>query len=203
MPDKYGTGCDPGNFPGTDVLRNKLGIRNRERLAEADAEFAAIAADAIEITAPPFDLNYLCGIHRQLFDELYDWAGTIRTVDIAKGRTRFCTAERVIPEAKRLLDRLSEQSNFVGLQRPELVRCVAELYAELNLIHPFREGNGRALRLFFEHLILSCGFAVSWQDIEPQAWIDACVASVAGDYVPLKAIFERCIGCLLDPVVTG
>lgn len=68
MRDKYGVDNDPAFFPGTSILRNKLNLRNPELLTEAEAAFAATAAENIEIAAPPFNLNYLCGLHRQLFD---------------------------------------------------------------------------------------------------------------------------------------
>ena len=106
MSDKYGVGNDPDCYPGTAVLKNKLGIKDARLLEEAEAEFAATAAETIEIEAPPFNLDYLCSLHRQLFDEVYEWAGDIRLVDISKGQTRFCIASRVVPEAEQVVLRL-------------------------------------------------------------------------------------------------
>lgn len=199
MQDKYGVENDPGCFPGTSILRNKLNLRDPELLTEAEAEFAASAAETIEIAAPPFNLDYLCGLHRQLFDEVYDWAGQLRTVDISKGNTRFCTAARIAPEASRLLEGLAAKQNFSGLERSDLVRDTAELYGELNMIHPFRDGNGRALRLFFEHLIIVCGYAVSWKEVDQDEWIAACIAAVECDYSSLEAIFDRCLIDQIEP----
>ena len=198
MQDKYGVGNDPAFFPGTRVLKNKLNLQNQELLTEAEAAFAATAAESIEIAAPPFDLSYLCELHRQLFDEVYEWAGQLRTVDISKGHTRFCRAIRIGPEATRLFANLAAQQNFIGLARLDLVRRTAELYGELNMIHPFRDGNGRTLRLFFDHLILVCGYAVSWKEVDQDEWIDACIAAVVCDYSPLETVFDRCIGNPLD-----
>lgn len=163
MSGKYETGNDPACYPGTEVLKNKLGLRDQETLAAAEAEFAAAAVPGIEISAPPFDLGYLRSLHRQLFDEVYDWAGQVRDVKITKGKTVFCLPDRIVPETARLLAHLASLHDFRGLERARLVEQVAELYGELNVVHPFREGNGRTLRLFFEHLILVCGFAISWQ----------------------------------------
>lgn len=197
MRDKYGVSGDSGCYPGTAVLMNKLDLRDPDVLAEAEAEFAASAVEHIEIDAPPFDFDYLCRLHGELFNELYNWAGQPRSVDVSKGQTRFCTASRIIPEANRLLDRLAERDNFFDLDRPCLVRQVAELYGDLNVVHPFREGNGRAMRLFFEHLILVCGYGVRWEPISKQEWLEACIAAVGCDYAPLAAVFDRCIGPLL------
>lgn len=197
MRDKYGVKGDPACYPGTDVLVNKLDIRDADLLAEAEAAFAATAAESIQFSGPPYSLQYLCRIHRQLFEEVYDWAGEIRRVDVSKGTTRFCTAARIEPEADRIFADLDRAGSFVGLDRPELVRRAAALYDDLNVIHPFREGNGRAQRMFFEHLILSCGFEISWLGVEATEWINACVAAYSGNGSELEAIFDRCIGARL------
>ena len=196
MTSKYGAGNDPACYPGTDVLRNKLGIRDPGRLQEAEAAFAATAAETIEVDAPPFNLDYLRSLHRQLFDEVYEWAGDLRTVDISKGYTRFCIASRVAPEAEKLLSQFDVE-RLSGMSPGECVRHVAELYGELNMIHPFREGNGRTQRLLFEHWLLLGGYTVSWLGVGKEEWVDACIAAVSCDYLPLERIFERCIGVLL------
>ena len=181
MRDKYGTAGDPACYPGTDVLINKLGLRDGDRLEEAEAEFAAIAVEKIDLGSPPFDLAYLQGLHSQLFGDVYAWAGQVRTIDISKGQTRFCTASRIVPETGRILAPLATFEAIHFLNRPRLVSLVAELYGELNMVHPFRDGNGRAMRLFFEHAILIAGYGVSWLTVERDDWISACIAAVDCD----------------------
>lgn len=198
MRDKYGAGGDPACYPGTDVLINKLDLRDPDLLDAAEAEFAAIAVEQIELEGPPFDLDYLCRLHRQLFSEVYDWAGQVRNVDISKGQTRFCTASRIVPEVNRLLGSLAIRNNLRGLERADLVRRTAELYGDLNMVHPFREGNGRVMRLFFEQLIVFCGYAVTWQPVERDEWVDACIAAVGCDYQLLAGLFDRCMGPSLE-----
>ncbi len=198
MRDKYGIRNDPACYPGTDVLINKLELRDADLLAEAEAAFAATAAESIEISGSPYDLTYLCGLHRRLFEDVYDWAGEIRVVDVSKGQTRFCAATRITPESDRIFDALTRDGSFLDLGRPDLVRRSAALYDDLNVLHPFREGNGRTLRLFFEHLILSCGFTISWLGIEADEWVGACIAAYSGDGSQLEAIFDRCIGARID-----
>lgn len=83
------------------------------------------------------------------FQDLYDWAGQLRTVDISKGSTRFCNVQRIEPEASKLLAKMAMANYFVGLPRNQLIESLADFYNELNVIHPFREGNGRVSRLFF------------------------------------------------------
>ncbi|MCE4372211.1 Fic/DOC family protein [Xanthomonas hortorum] len=192
MKGKYAASADPACYPGTDVLINKLNIVDPEALKVAEAAFAATAVESIELGAPPFDLAYLRDLHRQLFDEVYDWAGRLRTVDIAKGTTRFCMAARIEPEAKQLLNQLNS-TDLAVLSHSAQMRLIAELYGELNMIHPFREGNGRTQRLFFEHWLLLNGLTVSWKRVDAEPWIAACIAAVSCNYRPLTQLFDTCI----------
>jgi cell filamentation protein len=194
MLDKYGTGQDPYCYRGTRTLRNLLDITDETVLNHAERDISASAANEIEYCTPPYDLAALQKIHRQLFDELYDWAGEIRTIDISKDTTRLCTVSRIEPEASKLLNACAHRSWFIGLDREALIVAVAELFGDLNMTHPFREGNGRAQRILFEHLIIHAGFEISWWGVEQREWIQANIDAVVCDYSTLERVFERCIG---------
>lgn len=90
MPDKYGVDQDPLCYPGSRVLRNRLGLTNEQALHEAERTLSEIAAVSIDFDPPPYDLRYLQRIHRTLFADVYEWAGALRSVDIAKAGTPFC-----------------------------------------------------------------------------------------------------------------
>jgi cell filamentation protein len=195
MRDKYGVFQDAGCYPGTDVPINKLDIKDAAILEEAEAAFAAASAESIELGTPPFDLAYLCDLHRALFGDVYEWAGHLRSVDIAKGTTRFCTASRIAAEANHLFARLNA-IDLSRLGRRAQIAFIAELYGELNMVHPFREGNGRTQRLLFEHWLLHNGLAVFWANAGREDWIRACVAAVTCDYNPLEKVFEACTSSL-------
>lgn len=192
MRDKYAVGHDPDCWPGTTVLRNRLDIREQALLDEAEADFATLAAQVIPITAPPFDVAYLRSLHRQLFGDVYDWAGQFRRVDVSKGNTRFCTADRIEPELAKALRMLAD-ADMVATDHTHFIEKLSECYGEVNMVHPFREGNGRAQRLFFEHWLLARQLGVDWRSTTRNEWIAACIAAVACDYAPLERIFERCI----------
>lgn len=198
MVDKYGTGQDPYCYPGTAILKNRFNIQDETRLAEAEREITASAASEISFSEPPFDLDHLRAIHKQLFADLYEWAGEIRTIDISKGNTRFCTASRIVPEANKLFDELAQQHYFVSLERQDLVRAIAEFYGDLNVIHPFREGNGRAQRILFEHIIINCGYEISWQPVSQEEWLRANIQAYYGDYEDMVSVFDKCIGQPLE-----
>ncbi len=80
------------------------------------------------------------------------------------------------------------------MQRTELIAAVAQAYSELNVVHPFRDGNGRAQRILFEHLIMNAGFEISWWSIESDEWILANIAAYNGHLEPMEQLFQRCIG---------
>ena len=197
MVDKYGVGQDPYCYPGSDVLRNLLNIQDEEQLQKAERELSEIAVSKFRLLPPPFDLNLFQHIHKSLFSDVYEWAGLLRTVNIQKGDTLFCTADRIAPEAEKIFRVMENAAWFVGTSKAELVAKVAETYGDLNVIHPFREGNGRAQRILFEQIIINAGFAVDWWLIKDTAWVPANIDAVTCDYRGLETIFERCIG---DPL---
>ena len=196
--DKYGTGQDPYCYSGSLTLRNRLDIRDDARLAQAEQDLSEIAVSQLEFSLPPYDLAYLKQLHRVLFQDLYDWAGELRTIDISKGGTRFCNTARIEPEANKIFAALAQAHWLIDLPRDALIAAVAVAYGDLNMIHPFREGNGRAQRLLFEHLILNAGYEIGWWSVTQVEWVDANIAAVICDYAPLKAVFQRCVGQRID-----
>lgn len=108
MLDKYGVGQDPLCYPGTTVLRNRFDLTDDQALHDAEHTLSEIAAANIDFAPPPYDLLYLQRIHRTLFEDVYDWAGELRTVDISKGGTHFCNVTRIEPEATKLFSQLAE-----------------------------------------------------------------------------------------------
>jgi len=176
------------------VLKNLLNIKDSGLLALAERDITDITANLIEFSSPPYDLNYLCNIHGQLFGDIFDWAGKLRDVDISKATTRFCNVNRILPEANKIFSSLAQKNYFEGLSRVELVKWAAEYYAEINMLHPFREGNGRAQRILFEHIIVNAGFEIDWTDVQSEEWLAANIESVVCDYRKLESVFDRCIG---------
>lgn len=197
MVDKYGTGQDPNCYSGTSVLINLLNITNDDILEEAEREITIACAETIEFQEPPYDLDYLCAIHQTLFCDIYEWAGKIRTLDISKGDTHFCNTRFIDKEADKLFTAFADNNYFSEYDKTDLICAVSELYGELNMVHPFREGNGRAQRILFEHIVINAGFEIYWESVSQEEWISANVAAVYCDYSSLETLFGRCIG---DPL---
>jgi cell filamentation protein len=194
MPGQYGGSLDPYCYPDSGVLRNLLNIHDERRLQEAERKLSEIAASTLRLHPAPYDLSFFQLIHQTLFSDVYDWAGVLRTINIQKDETLFCTAERIVPEAEKIFRAMDKASWFVGASKAELVVKVAEAYGDLNVIHPFRDGNGRAQRILFEHLIINAGFSVDWWLVDIADWVPANVDAVACDYRGLETIFKHCIG---------
>ncbi|MFY9260923.1 MAG: putative adenosine monophosphate-protein transferase Fic [Gallionella sp.] len=194
--DKYDAANDYYCYPSSIVLKNKLNIVDINTLEAAEREITAETVKAISYQSPPYSLDYMKKLHRDLFSELYDWAGELRTVDIAKGGTRFCTCGRILPEAEKLFKSLAKENWLNSLSKVDFCKKLAEHYCEFNMIHPFREGNGRVQRLLFEHLALSAGYELDWENINQDEWIHANIDGVVNDE-PMADIFNRIV-CRLD-----
>lgn len=194
MVDKYGVGQDPDCYPQTEILINLLAITDADQLENAERELSGYASQQLVWQPPPYDLQRLKDVHRFVFQDLYDWAGQLRTVDISKGSTRFCNVQRIEPEARKLLAKMAAANYFVGLPRNQVIENLADFYNELNVIHPFREGNGRVSRLFFQDLIVNCCYEIDWSQVNREQWIAANIAGYQGDLAPMIEVFGRCVG---------
>ena len=194
MADKYGTGQDGQYcYPGSDVLINKLGITDRNALEAAEIELTQARINQFEPDFDDISLPALRAIHFHLFQDLYDWAGELRTVDISKGGTRFANISRIAAEADKLFQQLAQEGYLVGLPRDQFVARLAHYYCELNVVHPFRDGNGRAQRLLFEVISINAGFALRWEPIGRAEWGEANVAAYNCHLEPLASLLDRAL----------
>ena len=179
-------------YPGTEILRNKADIRDKQQLAQF--EYRKTAEHSMELRESPvagqFDLLHLQAIHYFLFQDLYAWAGKIRTVDIAKGATPFAHHAVIQSYAdKYLFPAIARDNLLAGLDKPTFVKRLAYHYAEINALHPFSEGNGRSTRQFVEQLARHAGFDLDYTKVSQKTWIDAATASFLGDLAPMEAVF--------------
>ena len=144
-----------GCYPGMSVLVNKLDIHNHSDLDEAETLTFLVQSAQLEAATPsgPLDSAYYKALHATLFSPLYDWAGHPRTVNISKKDTNFCPASELERCCEAFFARLQASNEFSGLSRAQFVAALADAYHSLNMLHPFREGNGRTQRLFFTILI--------------------------------------------------
>ncbi len=179
--------------PATGVLKNRLGISDATTLAQTEAEF--VAERARELTHQPipgtFDLPHLQAIHRHLFGDLYEWAGHLRTVDLTKDTNRFAHHAHVERAAAPIFRELAQEHYLRGLEPAEFSRRAAHYLAELNALHPFRDGNGRALRALFSQLAHDSGYTIVWKHMTQAEMLEASRRSFSGDLAPLTTLIQR------------
>ncbi len=193
MSDKYGDDRDPYLYPALDVLRNRLGIHQAQRLEQMAWEFTSLRAATIPLGPRGRGLPHLCAIHRQLYQDLFDWAGKLREIDIYQGDTPFCHFAWIEKEGNALMRGLEEENYLAELPREAFVERLSWYYGEINVLHPFRLGNGLAQRIFFEQLAIHAGYLLDWRGIEPDAWSQANQLGAMGDPEPLEQIFRKVV----------
>jgi cell filamentation protein len=152
----------------TGVLRNRLGITDADLLSQAAADISA--ARLRELSARPLpglhDLNHLQRFHKALFGDVFPWAGEIRTVQIFK-ETGFCLPQHIESYAAGEFAKLARERYLRGLHMDDFVQRLAHYVAEVNEMHPFREGNRRAQRAFFRQLAGEAGYELDWTALTP------------------------------------
>lgn len=186
---------DPYVQPETGVLRNLAGITDSALLEAYEGEMSIMRQVELAGIRPPvlFDFEYLKEVHRYLFQDVYAWAGEPRTVDMAKGSTRFGSHLHVESYLTKLFNKLAAEREL-WLRSPEVVDWAArfaEYLGEINAAHSFREGNGRTQRLFIGRLANEHGFEIRWDRMRAEEMIAASIASFDGNGEPMKTLIER------------
>jgi len=186
---------DPYLWPGTTVLVNAFDIRDADELRHVEDELAGTVLallDAVELP-DEYGRDLLCKIHSTVFGLVYPWAGQLRTVGIEKGDGGGFTPPEHLEEALDAFEHALAAAP-VGQPRAAFVRLLAGLYRDLNHVHPFREGNGRAQRAFWDLWCHEEGWRVDWAAVTKEENDAACRLGDRGDLRPLVAMFDRVLG---------
>ena len=182
-----------GFYEGTTCLINKFDAKDEETL---EALEAAITLEKIaELETNPimntFDIEHYKAIHRFLFEDLFDWAGEFRTVNISKKGTAFADCKQVEILLANCLKRLSDLNFFCGMPFNRFIDNIVDLYCTTNMIHPFREGNGRTQRVFIAQLIRFNGYEFDFSGIDSDELMIATIHSANGVNDYLKDLFKN------------
>lgn len=168
--------------PATGVLFNKLGLRDEDTLAAAEAQI--VAWRTIELRQSPipgcYDLEHLQAVHRHLFQDVYEWAGELRDINISKGSSFFAAFNHLEVSAEAIFRRLADERHLQGLDPATFSARAADYLGEINALHPFREGNGRAQREFMNHVAAESGFVIQWENAKPSAIEATAIQSFHG-----------------------
>lgn len=189
MPDR--TYC----YPGSNVLKNKKNITDARELYDAEIHYTSYRL--YELQKSPvtgrFDFKHLCAIHKHIFQDLYEWAGKPRTVDIGKGNM-FCRVQFIQDYAEDIFSRYFSECDACKYDRNNFVETLVSHYSDLNALHPFREGNGRSQREFARELCLQCGYVFDLSGTSHEEMLNASILSFdKRDNSLLQAIFIKAV----------
>lgn len=161
------------------LSHNIVGATNMKQLEIAE-QFAftvrALQFETGEYQLSAFDYNQFLALHKHLFQDIYDFAGMLRDVQLAKGNTRFCQMQFIQSELQSICDELVNEPVWIDLKMA--AERLAYFKSELNIIHPFREGNGRTIRLFIHNLARHKGYEWDYINISQEDYMKAMIHSV-------------------------
>lgn len=190
---------DPYLIPGSGVLRNLLGLTSAGELSLAEADLSFARALQLLDAPPPAtnDLRELRRIHFHLFQDVFDWAGQLRIIDVRKkvtGADFFLPHGYIENAAAICFKELADEGFLAGLDRASFVERLAYHYEKINYIHPFREGNGRTQRIFWNRIALQAGWQLDWRPVHGEENHTAARAgSDQQDLEPLIKMFEKVV----------
>jgi len=175
---------DPYCYPKTSMLKNRANLRSQVELEKFEALAATKRAEEPLPAGKP-SYGYYRAIHRHLFQDVYVWAGKIRTVRISKGESMFCFPEYIDKKMRDLFEDLAGENQFRDLDAETFATKAAHFMAELNAIHPFREGNGRSQNVLLIVLADQAAHPLDFDRLHPPEMMEAMMASFGGDERPL------------------
>lgn len=197
-------GDDPYLLPN-GTLRNKLGITDQDELQQAESRITAARGALLErdLPKPPFTFDTLRAIHRELFQDVYAWAGEARTIPLAKREydhpaspvQAFVSPEAIASSAEAVFERLAAQDFLAGTSRSAFAAGATEVLVALNRVHFAREGNGRSQRLLLTAIARSAGHALAFDVVTRERMVAVSVAAHKGDSSGVRRMFDE----ILDP----
>jgi cell filamentation protein len=177
-------------YPNSTVLKNIPGLRSHRALRTYEIAMTAQRAEE-PLPAGRLSVTHYRAIHRHLFQDVYPWAGDFRRVRIARDGSMFCYPENIAREMRNLFAALKSRDGLRGLSREDFAPALARFLAELNAIHPFRDGNGRSQLAFAALIAARAGHPLNFKTLQPRKFLGAMIASFRGDERKLVAHILR------------
>lgn len=178
-----------------DSPLNHYGIEDEVLLDEVDLALSTIrtAELFLDPIAMDFSIDYLKEIHRRMFSDIYPEAGCFRSVSSSK-RTEFASPMQIEKLIDELFWKLEANSFLTKLEEDDdedFIYELAYVMGELEAIHPFADGNGRAIRFFITQIAEKAGYAIRWDSADPAQLLEASIASIDGDYQALVDVLDE------------
>ena len=184
---------DPYIYPGTFTLKNNFDLRNRDEVITVEQTFFHLRY--LEgMPAGSLDSAHLCAIHQHLFSDMYSWAGHYRVIPLKRGHTVFTHPNKIHEQLQRLSSELAAENYLqdCGLER-QITRLVY-YHNQLQLIQPFRHGNGRAIRAWLDEISCLAGIKIDWSKVNRAEYLQATKDGLVGRNHAMHHIFSQCVG---------
>jgi len=193
---------DPYINPRTGILSNLVNAKTQDQLDASEYAMTWLRRQELERSpiSEKFDLALLQDIHHTLFQDVYPWAGQLRTIEIGKGGSWFHNCNRFDPAAQWTFDYIRDSP----LVNPncgddEFVVAAAEALSRINYMHPFREGNGRTQRAFLDMLAKVSGRTLAWRNVSKEENLRASIAAMqTGEGAAFQELMTKIIKSAAD-----
>lgn len=191
---RYDVTEDPLCYPGTSVLRNKAGLTDQDELDQFE-QLMFLTRSEESLPEGALDYAHYRAIHHHFFQDVYEWAGQPRQIRTAKGGNWFCYPEHIDAEMNRVFGELAEEAHLADTNNlSDFANHAAYYIAEINAIHPFREGNGRCQLTLLDILMQVAGLEMIEDNIDEEEFMAAMVSSFADDKAPLVIAIAKMVG---------
>jgi len=181
-------------YPDSNVLKNKLNIKENKLLKTAEEEITLIKQ--MELLKNPIKGNFskahLMNIHKFIFEDIYSFAGKTRREQISKADTMFYPPNLIDRELDKVFAKIKNKNMLKETDREKVFDNLAYVMAELNIIHPFRDGNGRTIREFIRLMAKRMGYDLNWGNADKEELLESSILSV-DNYKVLAGILEECV----------
>ena len=193
-----GYSIDPisdGCYEGTTCLINKFDLKDEQKLMQMETMITTAKCNELELNPIPgdFGFEHYKLIHKYIFEDIYDWAGEIRTVSISKKGTRFTEPESIEYLADKIFTSLQKEKCYIGYDDEQYIDAIVDLYYKTNMLHPFREGNGRTQRVFLTQVIRFSGHDINFSNIDTDELMIATIQSANGVVDYLRTVLKESI----------
>jgi cell filamentation protein len=165
-------------------------LRDQDVLEAFEVEISTLRAQE-PLPNGAFDPTHYCNVHHHLFQDVYEWAGQYRTVRTSKGGNPFCYPEYIADQMDALFRSIRGGEAFTGTSQREFAKESARFLGELNAIHPFREGNGRAQLAFLGLIGATADHAFKFERLDRNTFLPAMIDSSFARYEALTSELER------------
>lgn len=191
---RYDVSEDPLCYPGTNVLMNEADLTDQDELDQFE-QLMFLTRSEDPLPEGVLDYSHYQKIHHHFFQDVYPWAGLPRQVRTAKGGNWFCYPEYIDAEMNRIFRELAKENHLADTSSlQDFAARAAHYIADINAVHPFREGNGRCQLTLLDILMQIAGLEMIEDNIDEGQFMNAMIESFVGDEGPLIAAIIKMAG---------